>query len=113
MFCFRRMSRAISVPSRRGDTTVTRDTGMNNQLIAKFALLVSSCLFAGTQAAAADTNPGTATQNLTPDPALAKVVADPNRSAKYVARDRYRHPVEELTFFGLKPNMTVLEVWPG
>lgn len=101
------------MPAGLRDATVTRDAGMKNQLVAKFTLLVSSCLFAGTQAAATDTNPGTAAQTLTPDPALAKVVADPSRSAKYVARDRYRHPAEELTFFGLKPNMTVLEVWPG
>jgi predicted methyltransferase len=30
-----------------------------------------------------------------------------------VARDPARHPVEELTFFGLKPTMTVVELWPG
>jgi predicted methyltransferase len=28
-------------------------------------------------------------------------------------RDKYRHPVETLTFFGLKPNMTVIEWGPG
>lgn len=49
----------------------------------------------------------------TPDPALAHAVADSARSAKFVSRDKYRHPAEELTFFGLKPNMTVVEVWPG
>src|ERR1700753_2348656 len=47
------------------------------------------------------------------DPALTKAVADPARSAKFVARDKSRHPAEELTFFGLKPNMTVVELWPG
>ena len=29
------------------------------------------------------------------------------------ARDQYRHPVETLTFFGLKPDMNVVEVVPG
>jgi predicted methyltransferase len=29
------------------------------------------------------------------------------------ARDKYRHPKETLLFFGLKPNMTVVEVWPS
>jgi predicted methyltransferase len=48
-----------------------------------------------------------------PDPALTRAVADQARNPKFVARDRYRHPAEELTFFGLKPNMTVVEVWPG
>jgi predicted methyltransferase len=47
------------------------------------------------------------------DPALIKAVADPARKPEQVARDKVRHPVEELTFFGLKPNMTVVELWPG
>jgi predicted methyltransferase len=64
----------------------------------------------GTAMAAADARMAAAQ---TPDPALVKAVADPARSARFVARDRYRHPAEELTFFGLKPNMTVVEVWPG
>lgn len=29
------------------------------------------------------------------------------------ARDTYRHPRETLAFFGLRADMTVLEVWPG
>lgn len=49
----------------------------------------------------------------TPDAALVHAVANPERTPKYVARDAARHPVEELTFFGLQPKMTVVEVWPG
>jgi predicted methyltransferase len=48
-----------------------------------------------------------------PDPALVRAVASPARSANAVARDSARHPVEELTFFGLAPTMTVVELWPG
>ena len=29
------------------------------------------------------------------------------------ARDPYRHPVETLTFFGIKPSDTVVEIYPG
>lgn len=29
------------------------------------------------------------------------------------ARDQYRHPIESLNFFGLKPDMTVVEISPG
>ena len=29
------------------------------------------------------------------------------------ARDQYRHPKETLEFFGLKPDMKVVELWPG
>ena len=47
------------------------------------------------------------------DPALAAAVANPARSPASVARDSVRHPVEELTFFGIKPTMSVVEVWPG
>jgi predicted methyltransferase len=47
------------------------------------------------------------------DAALATAVASPARSANAVARDKVRHPIEELTFFGLNPTMTVVELWPG
>ena len=47
------------------------------------------------------------------DPALVAAVASPARSPNHVARDSARHPVEELTFFGLAPTMTVVELWPG
>lgn len=36
-----------------------------------------------------------------------------HRSDKNKARNKYRNPVETLTFFGLKPTMTVLEIAPG
>ncbi|MGD0504948.1 MAG: methyltransferase [Steroidobacteraceae bacterium] len=48
-----------------------------------------------------------------PDSALNAVVADPARSANFVARDPVRHPAEELGFFGIKPDMAVVELWPG
>lgn len=47
------------------------------------------------------------------DPALAAAVASPPRPAAEVARDRARHPLAELTFFGLAPGETVVEIWPG
>src|SRR5271169_1853596 len=49
----------------------------------------------------------------TADPALVSAVASPARSPNAVARDKARHPVEELTFFGLGPKMNVVELWPG
>lgn len=36
-----------------------------------------------------------------------------HRSAENLARNRYRHPVGALAFFGLRDGMTVLEMWPG
>ena len=46
-------------------------------------------------------------------PALEKAVAGDHRSAENKARDRYRHPAETLTFFGIRPDMTVVELSPG
>jgi predicted methyltransferase len=47
-----------------------------------------------------------------PDPALQAIVNGSFRSPENKARDPYRHPVETLTFFGVRPNMTVVELWP-
>src|SRR6202789_3855419 len=47
------------------------------------------------------------------DAALTAAVASPARPAAAVARDKSRHPVEELTFFGISPKMNVVELWPG
>jgi predicted methyltransferase len=47
-----------------------------------------------------------------PDP-LAAAIASPARTPKFVARDAYRHPLETLRFFGLRPDQTVVEIWPG
>ena len=45
--------------------------------------------------------------------ALKAAIAGPQRSDANKARDKYRHPLETLTFFGIKPDMTVVEVSPG
>ncbi|HEX3664832.1 MAG TPA: hypothetical protein VHU23_06350, partial [Rhizomicrobium sp.] len=47
------------------------------------------------------------------DAGLTAAVASPTRSLRNVARDVYRHPKESLSFWGLKPGMAILEIWPG
>ena len=47
------------------------------------------------------------------DEALAKAVSASHRTDTFVARDKFRKPQEELEFFGIKPNMTVVEISPG
>jgi predicted methyltransferase len=47
------------------------------------------------------------------EPALASVIAGPQRSAEHKSRDADRRPAEALTFWGLKPGMTVIELQPG
>ncbi len=46
-------------------------------------------------------------------PDIREAVDDPHRDPKNVARDVYRHPAQTLSFFGLKPDMTVVEMVPG
>ncbi len=45
--------------------------------------------------------------------ALQAAVDGSNRSEANKARGKYRHPVETLTFFGIQPDMTVVEISPG
>src|SRR3954465_16058455 len=47
------------------------------------------------------------------DVALSAAAASSARSPQNVARDVYRHPKQSLSFWGLKPGMAVLEIWPG
>jgi predicted methyltransferase len=62
------------------------------------AVLIASCAMTSTRQATAQ--------------ALDKILADPQRPEADRARDRYRHPKETLLFFGIRPEMSVLEVWP-
>jgi predicted methyltransferase len=74
--------------------------------IARLALKASTLLALGIGVIAAAPAPA-------PDPGLIAAVSDPARTAAFVARDKARHPAEELAFFGIAPNMTVVELWPG
>jgi len=61
-------------------------------------LLVAGCTMPSTRQATAQ--------------ALDNILADPHRSEADRARDPYRHPKDTLLFFGIRPEMSVLEVWP-
>ena len=45
--------------------------------------------------------------------ALAAAVANPARSESNRARDKYRNPQATLSFFGVRPRQTVVELFPG
>ena len=47
------------------------------------------------------------------DGKLKAVIAGDQRPADQKARDQYRHPYETLQFFGIRNDMTVLEIYPG
>ena len=44
---------------------------------------------------------------------LDKIMAGEHRSEANRARDAFRHPKETLAFFGVKPDSTVIETFPG
>lgn len=44
---------------------------------------------------------------------LREAISGAHRSVEHKARDIYRHPLQTLEFFALKPNMAVVEIWPG
>ena len=45
--------------------------------------------------------------------ALEAAINGPQRTPAYKKRDKYRHPLATLEFFGIRPHMRVVEVLPG
>ncbi len=41
------------------------------------------------------------------------LIESPDRPSHHVARDKYRHPLETLSFMGISPTETVVEIFPG
>ena len=71
------------------------------KLIAVFSSLMFVCGFAYAEMQSRNTDP--------------RIIAleGEHRSEKNKQRNQYRHPLETLDFFGMKPDMTVVEIWPG
>ena len=44
---------------------------------------------------------------------LQELIESPNRSDALRARNQYRHPLQTLDFFDVRPDLTVVEIWPG
>jgi predicted methyltransferase len=69
----------------------------------------SAAVFAGlalVAACATDSSRQVTAQTLT------SILAGDQRTEENRARDHYRHPKETLLFFGVRPQMKVMEVWP-
>ena len=82
---------------------------MNNpHRIARTGIAALACL-AAFAAAASDPPETDAATRAT----LERVLAGDHRSEANRARDKYRHPKETLEFFGLRQDMSVMEVSPG
>jgi len=73
-------------------------------------MLVAALAFAGVSFAAENSGPIAQGDAAT---MLQEAVAGAWRSPANKARDQYRHPIQTLEFFGIKPDMTVLELAPG
>ena len=73
-------------------------------------VLVAALVFTGAGFAAAQSGPITPGDTAT---MLQEAVNGSWRSETNKARDQYRHPVQTLEFFGIKPDMTVIELAPG
>ena len=71
-----------------------------------FSWFVLAAAFLTGCASAPTTDPATAT-------ALDAILAGQHRVREHRARDPFRHPKETLQFFGIRQDMTVVEVWPG
>ncbi len=54
---------------------------------------------------------------LSAQPVMADEITDAikadHRTADATVRDEYRNPQQTLRFFGIEPDMTVVEIWPG
>src|SRR5690554_6979674 len=44
---------------------------------------------------------------------IEQIISGEHRSEKNITRNEFRHPQQTLAFFGVKPDMTVVELWPG
>ena len=83
------------------------------------AALGAASLAVGAVAAIAAMQSGSGSSSAAPvrgksdSAALRAAIAASTRTPANVARDRYRHPLETLTFFGVEPDDTVVEIWPG
>jgi predicted methyltransferase len=80
---------------------------MNQRLAAAAAAIATATATAVLVAACAAGNSRQTTAHT-----LTTILAGDQRSAENRARDVYRHPKETLLFFGIRPEMSVMEVWP-
>ncbi|MFM5884681.1 MAG: class I SAM-dependent methyltransferase [Novosphingobium sp.] len=76
------------------------------------ALVVLSALALSASLAVSLPAPLEAKEKITDGQAMAVVLASPSRDSDR-ARDQYRHPAQTLSFFKIRPGMTVVDVMPA
>lgn len=77
-------------------------------LLTRMVIVGAALAMLGGCAALTADDPREATRAL-----LEEAAEGEHRSAENRERNRYRNPVDTLMFFGLEPDMTVVELWPG
>jgi predicted methyltransferase len=82
-------------------------------LLAALAALLAACASAPVAPPASVPAPAAPPRDAVTAAALERVLGAEHRPADHRARDLYRHPLDTLLFFGIKPDMTVAEAWPG
>ncbi len=78
-------------------------------IVSVLALILVACSD-GTESTSVATN--LAEESQAAGASLADVIADERRNENR-ARDEWRHPLDTLSFFGIEPDMTIVEVLPG
>ena len=91
---------------------VTLLAGLGLSLTSLSPALAQSAQTPPSESAPLPTRQGLAMEmpSLNEDEALKAAIAAPTRSAEDRARDDQRHPYETLTFWGLLPGVTVVEL---
>ena len=84
----------------------------------RFGALLAALALGGTNLAGCATSTPLAgstdaSKATAPDPALRAAIDSSARTPANRARDGARHPLDTLAFFGLRPDQTVVEIWPG
>jgi predicted methyltransferase len=82
-----------------------------NIIIMILAFMFLVVAFFGNTSVLADTSPDQPISSRAPT--LQTILLSSSRSQQNRDRDQYRHPLETLTFFGLRPTLKVVELWPG
>src|SRR5690349_3145662 len=82
-------------------------------LLAVLALQLAACASGPAPAPVAPPTAPPRPRDAATAAAIERVLAGDHRSAEHRARDVYRHPLDTLLLFGIKPGMTVVEAWPG
>ena len=88
-------------------------------MIHHVALSIASILMLGSSQGSTQAPAPPAESKPAPAPASSRfgkieaAVASPGRAPANVLRDKYRNPAQTLDFFGVEPNATVVEIWPG